>query len=63
MTLIYSNTKIDGLEGAYRNPLFFDGIEKAKLVYTNNKEIAKAYKDAGVEVKNIAKRGGKGGAK
>jgi len=64
MTLIYSNTKIEGLEGVYRNPLFFNGVEKAELVYTDNKKIAEAYKKNGVEVKSIKRKGnGKGDAK
>ena len=49
MTLIYSSTKVDGLEGAYRNPLFFNGVEKAELVYTDNVDIAAAYTEAGIK--------------
>ena len=56
MTLVYSNEKIEGLDGAYRNPAFFDGIEDgAEVVYTDSDVIAKAYKDAGIEVKTIEK--------
>ncbi len=58
MTLIYSNTKIEGLEGAYRNPAFFDGVEEgAEVVYTDDKKIKEAYAAQKVEVKALPKKG------
>ena len=57
MTIVYSDKRVDGVDGAYRNPAFFDGLEEgAKVVYTDDESIAKLYKDAGVEVKPITKR-------
>ena len=56
MTLIYSDDFIDGLDGAYIAPFRFDGtIANATLVYTDDKNISKAYKDLEIEVKQITK--------
>ena len=58
MTLIYSNAKVEGLEGAYRNPAFFDGVEEgAEVVYTDDKKIKEAYAAQKVEVKALPKKG------
>jgi len=55
MRVIYSNTKIKGLEGTYKNPLFFDGIDPfADEVYTDDETIAEAYKkQSGVKIFNL----------
>jgi hypothetical protein len=54
MTIIYSNNRVDGLDGKYANPAYFAGAEvNATLVYTNDNNIASIYKEAGVEVKKI----------
>ena len=51
MTFIYSNDEVDGVIGAYIAPRYFDGVEpNAKKVYANDKNIIKAYEDAGIEV-------------
>lgn len=58
MILIYSNTKIEGLEGAYRNHAFFDGVEEgAEVVYTDDKRIKEAYAAKEIEVKALPKKG------
>jgi len=55
MKFIYSSYKI-GIEGAYRNPLFFKGVDKkATLVLTDDNNIKKFYEDAGVKVEPITK--------
>lgn len=56
MTLIYSDDFIDGLDGAYVAPFRFDKPKaSATLVYTDDKNISKAYKDLDIEVKQITK--------
>lgn len=55
MTLIYSNTEVEGLIGQYVEPFRFSGVEKGVAsVYTDDTEIASAYSDAGVEVLPIS---------
>lgn len=54
MTLIYSGRKVDKLEGSYRNPGFFNGVDpKASKVFTDDENIKSAYVSAGIEVKPI----------
>ena len=56
MTLIYSDDFIDGLDGTYIAPFRFDEtMASATLVYTDDKNISKAYKDLEIEVKQITK--------
>jgi hypothetical protein len=60
MTLIYSDDFIDGLDGAYIAPFRFDEpMVSATLVYTDDKDISKAYKDLDIEVKQITKANAK----
>lgn len=57
MTIIYSNTVVDGLEGSYIEPFRFNGVERGvKKVYTDDNVIAEAYKDKNVEVEAITKQ-------
>ena len=56
MTLIYSNDFIDGLDGAYIAPFRFDKpMASATLVFTDDKNISKAYEELDIEVKQITK--------
>ena len=58
MTLIYSQTKILGLEGNYSNPAYFDGnIDAgATLVFTEREDIAECAKLKGIKVKGFTKQ-------
>ena len=54
MRVIYSNERIEGLDGAYKNPRYFDGpYPFATEVFTDDETIAKAYIAAGVKVKRL----------
>jgi len=55
--VIYSSALIAGLDGAYRNPAFFEAVEKdAKLVYTDRDDIKKQYEQIDIEVKPLPKK-------
>ena len=58
MTIIFSNEKIEGLEGVYANPAYFDGYFDAgtDLVITENKHIAETAKLRGFKVKGFTKQ-------
>ena len=54
MTVIYSKTRIDGLEGRYIDPALYSGpISGATVVYADDQAIAADYD--GAEVKPITK--------
>lgn len=57
MTLIYSNTAIDKIQGLYIAPRFFDESikpnEKVDLVYTDDDNIKSFYENQEIEVKRI----------
>lgn len=57
MTLIYSNTAIDKIQGLYIAPRFFDESfkpnEKVDLVYTDDDKIKSFYENQEIEVKRI----------
>lgn len=47
MTIIYSRKRIEGLEGRYIDPALYSGpVSGATVVYTDDKDIAKAYDNA-----------------
>lgn len=52
MRVVYSNEKIEGLDGVYKNPRFFDGKKDpfATEVFTDDETIAEVYKDSNVKV-------------
>lgn len=51
LTIIYSNKNIPGKKGVYANPDLFDKPRlDADTVYTDDKNISSAYKEAGVKV-------------
>ena len=56
MIVIYSKKKIDGLNGIYANPSFFNGdTENCKLVYTDRQDIKLAYEKKGIKVEILPK--------
>jgi len=61
--VVYSNKKIEGLEGRYINPLLFDKVLNVKVCYTDDKKIKEAYEEAGIKVEPIKKTRAKKGAK
>ena len=51
MRVIYNNARIEGLEGIYKNPLYFKELDPfATEVFTDDEAIAKAYEERGVKV-------------
>lgn len=52
MTIIYSDSLIEGVSGTYVSPRYFDkdNLESADAVYAKDEAILNAYKDKGVEV-------------
>ena len=64
MKVIYSNEKIDGVDGRYINPSLYSGIVRGvTLVMTDHNHIKEAYEAAGVEVEPITKKRAKRGSK
>lgn len=54
--IIYSNNRIKGLEGQYKNPAYFAGCEKGvDVVYTSHNHIKEAY-DGKATVKMLNQR-------
>ena len=63
MNAIYSNERIEGLEGRYVAPHLFNGVlNGVEKCYTDNKDIKKAYEEAGIKVEPITKKRQKKGA-
>lgn len=52
MVIIYSSEVIEGINGAYIEPHYFNenALEKANLVYAKDSKILEAYKNKGIEV-------------
>ena len=56
MIVVYSKSRIKGLEGVYANPDLFNGdTEICDTVYTNDEAIKTAYESKGIKVETIAK--------
>jgi hypothetical protein len=56
MNIIYSDEKIEGLEGVYANPSLFNGdLENCQAVYTDREEIKQAYEKRGIKVLPLPK--------
>jgi len=54
--IIYSNERIDGVDGRYINPSLYSGVVRgATLVMTNHNHIKEAYEAAEVEVIELPK--------
>mgnify|MGYP006995581279 CR=1 FL=1 len=57
MTVIYSRNRVEGVKGFYADPSLFNGdTENCHLVYTDSKEIQKAYELKGIKVEPITKK-------
>ena len=58
MTIIFSTKTIEGLDGVYANPAYFDGniSSETELVITDREDIAKAAKSKGIKVKGFTKQ-------
>jgi len=53
--IIYSKKKIEGIDGRYIDPVYFDGcVRGVTKVYTDHKHIKEAYIAKGVEVVQIS---------
>ena len=54
MNVIYSDSRIEGLKGVYASPSLFNGdTEKCTQVFTDEENIANAYKAKGIKVDTI----------
>ena len=58
MVLIYSQTKVLGVEGVYSNPAYFDGNIDAgtTVVVTDREDIAECAKAKGIKVRGFTKQ-------